>query len=196
LKSWRRNVEFKRILERKREEMAKSPDFVAWCMRERVKHRLWAEFEVLSAKQNKTQHDIDNIRKLGKEINTITEHVADAGQTVSYDEVSDADLVAMALARDVSIEAMTPEQMRWAHEALIRSAAGEDVEIPDDEPVAEEVVYLPPPLVDQEPEPELEPEPAVITATVDPDFPDAVVCEQPVSLFDGAPVDETEEWVD
>jgi len=51
-------------------------------------------------------------RKTIKDILAATEHVSDAGDAVDYNDLSDEDLEAIALNRDVSVLAMTEEQLK------------------------------------------------------------------------------------
>ena len=105
LERWRSLDEFKRAHEKARKDAEETCDPFALYARQFALEQL---VSLLSDKKLTAAEKRATI----KDIMAQTAHVADASDAVDYSEMSDEDLEAVALNRDVSVLAMTSEQIR------------------------------------------------------------------------------------
>lgn len=105
MERWRKDEEFKKVYEKAMEDASETQDPFALYARQ------FALEQLLSMLQAKGMSPTEKRRTI-KDILTATEHVADAGDAVDYNDLSDDDLEAVALNRGVSVLAMTEEQLK------------------------------------------------------------------------------------
>ena len=105
IQRWKLDAEFASTLEASIKEMEESTDPFASCARSYALEQMIVEYG------NKKNTGSEK-RKWLKLIIENTEHVADQGEVVRYDDLSDEDLANLALARGVTPAGMTQDQLR------------------------------------------------------------------------------------
>ena len=105
LERWRKDEEFDKSYKKALEDAQESQDPFALYARQ------YALEQLLSMLQDKKMSPTEKRRTI-KDIMAATEHVADAGEAVDYNDLTDDDLEAIALNRNVSVLAMTEEQLK------------------------------------------------------------------------------------
>ena len=105
LDRWRKEDEFAKAFEKALQDAHESQDPFALYARQYA-------LEQLLSMLSDTKMSPTEKRRTIKDILTATEHVADAGDAVNYDAMTDEDLEQVALDREVSILAMTEGQLK------------------------------------------------------------------------------------
>ena len=105
LERWRKDEEFARVFEKALADAEETADPFALYARQFALEQLVAL--LTDKKLTATER-----RATIKDILAQTQHVHESGDAVDYNDMSDADLEAVALNRKVSVESMTEQQLR------------------------------------------------------------------------------------
>ena len=109
LENWRRQEEFKALVDEIRLAQTQSSNWESWCMRQQTYYSMWDNMTAIQkhlSNPNRKKADDSNLhqqfRQYASEMMKLTDHAAVTKNTVRFEKLPDAELIDLMLRQDIN----------------------------------------------------------------------------------------------